>query len=545
MYKKYTHELIILIIGIIGLILISLPIVVKAESGSITASKETDITGVLYFGGTTAANAISYNKFVFYVSNYNTLTRYVYHVSNPAASFPDQANSTTFTIASGGTGHGYVSYDKASQNITWTFSSDTRITSSPFTVSYAQNIFANWDTTQASRQDSLSASIPMGLANNNNELTQIESAGDVRHIYFISSATTINYTITYDSDGNYHTFIDKSGSAIATKVNLTSATIIQFTESTYNKVNYSIILEQLDKIYINVSMSNGGHNNVLINSTDLLNPNSGSISGTILSNRSSYNLTQIAYINYTLNNTDNGRIRITDSNGNTYIYPVTNTSGINTTLQWYIPEDSPIGEYIIYLDYYQCMAGFSSCWQNLDLSSFNVLPLSGESSVNFVLPNYLLSDIATVNYYANGSNYYIQLLDSNNIIKFTHNITASESNSSEFFTYSFKQTDLLGTWTTKLFNNSGVLFASDTSYINYAVVNSSPVVTTTEDVNDTSLIAIPALVGKLTIGEFDVDSDNTLIDSPHNKNIGMNILYTLLLLVGIIFIAGSYKKIKR
>ncbi len=279
------------------LFIVNIPYPANAETGTITAETSTTLYPVTYFGGSTPASAIDFTKFRFYTTNYNTVTRYRYTLSD-ATPFPDEANSTTFTITSGGTGNGYVYYDKASKNITWTFSQTTRITSSTFTVSYAQNIFDAWADTFWSRDDAISATIPMCIANTNGQCTQLASPADSREILDIAVASSINYTVTYDEFSNFQVFIDKSPSVKTSKTIIHSATTTYFTESTFNQVNLTYLAPQLDGIYINHTLSSGGYLDVLINATGISDTGH---TGTIQFNKSAYALGEQMNISYSIN----------------------------------------------------------------------------------------------------------------------------------------------------------------------------------------------------------------------------------------------------
>lgn len=251
--------------------------IASAETGTITVLNETDL--INFALGVGASNHVSnWSVFLFDNTDYNKVSRYrIVWESVGTSPFPDNFNATTFTIISGGTGSGYASYSKSDRNQTWTFSDNTLITSNVFVIQYADQIYSNWDAGAVWKDTGSSTPTlanPMGVTNletpamTNRFIYGLNGGASINHyeILFAGSQTSINYNVTYPS-GNYLAKIDKSQSLLNTRVNFHSSTINQSTEFSFNKVNFSILNPHLDGLYINVTVSGGGYNDVLINSS--------------------------------------------------------------------------------------------------------------------------------------------------------------------------------------------------------------------------------------------------------------------------------------
>ena len=99
----------------------SLSISANAESGTLTIDSS---TGSVYtIAGGAPAEAINFSTFGVDSANYNRIDS-IKIVMAGLTGFAKQADSTTFTIISGGVGGGVASYDNTSDTFYWYFDSE-------------------------------------------------------------------------------------------------------------------------------------------------------------------------------------------------------------------------------------------------------------------------------------------------------------------------------------------------------------------------------------------------------------------------------------
>lgn len=305
----------------------------------------------------------------------------------------------------------------------------------------------------------------------------------------------------------------------------------------YDTTNTNFISELFNKesglfLLLNDTVANDQITRTIFSASTVNNP----ISGNINTSKSDYNLTEIVNISYnlTLDNTvTDSKIKIrlpTLEIVNNFI-----TSGNNQFFNFYLPANYPIGTYTIYLQYEK-----DNAWFTLDTKIFNVSSINHTSFIKFLYPNYDLSQRLDYQYFTNQSG-YITVNDSNGNIM--QNTSSLNQNVVKELTYNFKQSDITGIWTANLYDSSGNLSSTDNTYINFGIVDITPIPVPVPDVTDISLLNIVAPFSQAVVGHLDTDNNGNIQDTIHNKGIGMNVLYFLILLVFLIFVVGTYRKI--
>ena len=251
-----------LFVACIILLFISTPLKASADTGSLLID---EYNGISYsyadMGAGPDVNPLTSMKFD--TTDFSKLSKVDLTLS-PASTITLDSNSTTFTITAGGTGSGVVSYTKSDKRIVWYFTSDTVITSSPFTLSYAQNIF-----------NTVTAKVAFGdiVPNSTHPLTVIGwSAASLSGSYITQTRTTAtaDYNVTYSFLGNTNLFtalVNKT-STVATKVNITMYNGTCYAcQTSFSTTNASITTEQVGGIVITMATATGGSDSVTVNTT--------------------------------------------------------------------------------------------------------------------------------------------------------------------------------------------------------------------------------------------------------------------------------------
>lgn len=249
--------------------------VASAESGNLTISAG---SGNIYsptFSASAGATPV-WTTMKIYSTGYNHISSLT--ISGTHLSYGSNARSTSFTITSGGTGSGVVSYSKPDATISWFFS-DTTITGSPLVLSYNENIFSDITGSlgyfcynsaspasatplyiQMSGGQSLAAACT-GTTLTYNVQTQIQ----------FSNHYSVNYTAVTDGV-TANVTIDKSMSTVASQINISNSTANKLSEPTFNNVSFSYSFLYDTGIAIRMSDSAGNTDFVVVNTTSYTGP---------------------------------------------------------------------------------------------------------------------------------------------------------------------------------------------------------------------------------------------------------------------------------
>lgn len=268
--KVFVLALIIALIGINS---------TSAETGTITV---TDSASRSYTFPTSSSgpHTVNMTYFSFDVANFNSITSLNITFTtgtSPHLNYPNQSNVTTFTCAAPNTCSGVASYSQFLDKLQWNFDSSTRITSSPMVLVYDQNIFS-FITNGVDTDDvvTVSSTRPVCVLSNTMKCLRFTrnppSDGIVNYGADMRSVASNSYNVTYPFSGKFQISVDKSGTSVSTKDivhSQTNASGSFFTETSFNTINFTALLDQNDGIYLNVTLSSGVHNDVLINSSGI------------------------------------------------------------------------------------------------------------------------------------------------------------------------------------------------------------------------------------------------------------------------------------
>ena len=120
--------------------------VAGAESGKavINNTQEKTYTHVYESGDFVTGYDVLFDKLYFDTSSWDHLAVLTINLTN-LYSFPPRDYTTSFTIRSGGSGGGVVSFSRLNNKVHWAFNDNAVITSSDIVLSYDTNIFTNLD----------------------------------------------------------------------------------------------------------------------------------------------------------------------------------------------------------------------------------------------------------------------------------------------------------------------------------------------------------------------------------------------------------------
>lgn len=292
----------------IMLILIGASYSASAESGTITISDDEVHTTYLvgaYLGQTHSPS----NTIYIDVGNYNYLSYFdIYPKETCPYTFVHNYESTPFTISSGGTGNGYISYTKNTSQLRYIFNSEMVVTSSPLVLTLDTNILNNISY-------ACYGSFTASAVDDANPITVKEAdtayAFGGYYTYVTLGVRGIDsYTVDYPFEGYFRVNIDKNPSLDTRYIIHGSDTIYDYEPLPYNKNDIvDALFEYSDGLYLNVTMETGVYTDVLINSTGssdyvaptptpTIDPITG---GGILWDKTVYNLGDTATVSYAFN----------------------------------------------------------------------------------------------------------------------------------------------------------------------------------------------------------------------------------------------------
>ena len=238
-------------------------IIGSAESGTLIMDASSSNSYISSANNIGDGQIYLFTKVFFDVANYNKLSK-IDFVPGATTNFPSQSDSTTFTITSGGTGSGTVTYNSVTRHIIWYFV-DGNITSSPVTISYAVNIFSGFTAgitdIQRASGESVSVSRPLIFSASDGTIGSCKVTASCTYIVQTQKTFTNSYLVTYSQPNLFTVLINKSASTVNSKIsisNYTYAPPYYFIESTYNTVgfNYTGVYANGISIKMNDSVNN-------------------------------------------------------------------------------------------------------------------------------------------------------------------------------------------------------------------------------------------------------------------------------------------------
>lgn len=385
---------------ILFLIFSFLIVPVNAESGSMSVYVFTSKTA--YTFSPDSSGGKDFNTLLIDYSDYNTPV--TFRAYNTFTAATKSAASTTFTITSGGSGGGIVSYRLSDKSIEWNFD-NTTVTSSVIGLTYASNIFADLTTVGEYYSNSgVSLTKPMCIEGGGNHCWFVGSPV-ISYDADVAANTQLTYSVTYSPFLFNQTpatvfnasIYNRLGNSKVTLYNATGANY--FTEPSY----YSTPLWFSDiygnQLWMKMETSTGGISTKLINATVGAGGGTGFSPTTnqILSSKSIYNDTEtvLLYGGFfpASNEQDTGYVKIlaggTGQSVGEFSFDttLTNTFNIFTTLDTGYYAANLYG----YLTTNDCAGttGYAICYVNHGSVNFQVMNQSGNLSIRWIasLPN--------------------------------------------------------------------------------------------------------------------------------------------------------------
>ena len=275
---KYQNVLISIILVFL------LTSIAAAESGKVVMNdtQEKTYTHVYVFGKAdnwATEYDVSFDKIYFDNSSWDHLSALTINLTN-LYSFPPRDYQTSFTIRSGGSGGGVVSFSRIDNKVHWAFNDNAVITSSDIVLSYDTNIFTNLNRRNYFVQYYKDCSPDT----NEPAFVRVEEGGcyigsdddyggtyDATYEASVSKSSTIPYVVTYSSNSTktyfnftyskpdvlYHVIIqDSSKKPYYDEMGFTSGSTV------------SVVREYGNGIYFNVTSFKGKNQVITINATE-------------------------------------------------------------------------------------------------------------------------------------------------------------------------------------------------------------------------------------------------------------------------------------
>jgi len=286
---------------LIGIALMSLLLygldIATAETGTVTVSTD-QIFNYPVTGGAGGAGVLTnFSMFFFDTSDYNKIVNMSMQMSANNLNYPSQSNVTEFSCVAPSTCSGIVSYSQALNRISWSFDPvGINIISNPLFLEYDDAIFTGFTIAGAgtTSTDNAAASVsqPFALyASNGFRTERYNAQPSIQYGIDVSTSATVNYNVTYPIPGFYQFFVDKTGNTVSSRVffhSQSNQTVSQAYETTFTTTNFTGASQYTDGLYLNLSLSGGQFNEVLINASGSTVPvpptspgNGGSDSGQI------------------------------------------------------------------------------------------------------------------------------------------------------------------------------------------------------------------------------------------------------------------------
>ncbi|KAB2946431.1 MAG: hypothetical protein OI860_00195 (plasmid) [Candidatus Methanoperedens sp.] len=258
--------------------------VAGAESGKVVVNdtQEKTYTHVYTFGNgnnwATEYNVL-FDKLYFDTSSWDHLAALTINLTN-LYSFPPRDYTTSFTISSGGSGGGVVSFSRLNNKVHWAFNDNAVITSSDIVLSYDTNIFTN-----LKRLNYLVQYYKVCSPDTNEPaFVRVEEGGcyigsdddyggsfDATYDASVSVSSTIPYVVTYSSNSakTYFNFTYTKPDVLYHVIIQDSLKAPYYDEMGFTSgTSASVVREYGKGIYFNVTSLKGKNQVITINATE-------------------------------------------------------------------------------------------------------------------------------------------------------------------------------------------------------------------------------------------------------------------------------------
>lgn len=266
------------------LVILLLSSVAEAESGNVVINdnQEKTYTHAHKFDDWATEYPVLFEKLYFDNSSWDHLAVLSINLTN-LYSFTPKDYQTSFTIKSGGSGGGVVSFSRLDNKVQWAFNDDALITSTDIVLSYDKNIFTNLNRinnlVQYYKECSPDINEPAFVRVEEEGGCYIGSDDDYDGSYnatydaVVSVSSTIPYVVTYSSNSTktYFNFTYTKPDVLYRVIIQDSSKAPYYEEMGFTSGNsVSVVREYGKGIYFNVTSLNGKNQVITINATEEL-----------------------------------------------------------------------------------------------------------------------------------------------------------------------------------------------------------------------------------------------------------------------------------
>lgn len=399
--------------------------IVNAQEGTLEIDASTGNSWTGSAGG--SGRAINLEYFFFYSTGYNHISKFEV-TGGTNWVFPKDFDSSSFTIISGGTGNGYVTYNKTAKKIIWYYY-NANITGN-FRLSYDSNI---WSGFSAGGGDGSGSSttptqpIKFSTTNWGYTLDCVGTYPCSNEIAQTSKSFTNNYNVSLIQGNLYNISIDKSMSSVSSKIYILMVNdSIYSVENAFNTTSFSYIIDFIYGIKLKMMDADGNYDTVILNSSYLSGIPETDYNLTF--NKTFYNLGEQINLSWLLINPDitNYNYYIKEFDGNTILISTRNTNNALSG-NWLPYHDKTIPQYFTfyitrspknnsalteYLEMKQISYGITTDSQS---GNFTTDKLSYNQSENIII-TYNLSSSGRIHIFNYLNDYYYNLNSGNNIV---------------------------------------------------------------------------------------------------------------------------------
>jgi len=235
-----------------------------AETGSVLVQS----LSVLNYADSSGAGAgnIAATRIYFDIANYNSLQSFHITATAETPTFALDSETTSFTCTGGASCTGTAWYVKEYKTIYYVFDGNPTVTSSPITLSYAKNIFANITGWTKIVNSVCIVSITQPLYLYKEENVGNRCLGGNYGSVTIASQTTDTYNATYPFSGGFTLSVIK-GKSINDAWKVMDANGVPYVTGSMNKLDFSFTNSSYNGIVANISTGTGASTILAINLT--------------------------------------------------------------------------------------------------------------------------------------------------------------------------------------------------------------------------------------------------------------------------------------
>lgn len=361
-------------------------------------------------------NAQNWNVIYYDSASMNHIVDFQLNLTNSWTS-TNSSNMTAFTITSGGSGTGWLSYDNRLSNASlfalyYFFDNNVVITSSPITITLQTNILNDISAagTVYCSSESLTSAKPIAVYAGGGPCVANPYQSAVGYTNVNVGTSTDNfYNLAYFN--NYQGFVlNVTKENIATKVQvLDDLSNIYFTEGTFNTLTLNYLNGSYNGVTLNISTADGSKTITVINhSSGFVSPTAnqttpgqgGSLSGQIYYNFNSATIGQTYGINASISNTNftaftTYYIYGYDVNNNLISgFPIDfSTQNYTSGKFWTFNKSGTYNATLRYCNILECVLGIK---HDLDTASIFIPPASYAFTVTTDQANYQLGNIINI-----------------------------------------------------------------------------------------------------------------------------------------------------